>query len=293
MKIAITGSNGLVGKELVKKLKEKKHQIFEGNHSNCNVMDKDQVKKLVSGADIVVHLAAKLDEHAPDMFDVNVKGTENVLEASSKAGVKQFIYLSSIALFGNTPGLKNEESPLNPVTRYEKSKAEAEAKVLSYQEELPITILRPAIIVGDNTYWKKIIGIIRKGFPLIGASKNNWQLVCVSDVIDSILFSMNNEDCIGEIFIVAEKNPMSLRELAVFIREESGLKKPIKQVPFWLGQLVAFFNGFLKIIPLLEPAYLKRMNRDRHYSIKKFEKIGWVPKSSSKDCLKVLIKKYS
>ncbi|MCH7902255.1 NAD-dependent epimerase/dehydratase family protein [archaeon] len=293
MKIVVTGSTGLVGKELVKKLEEKRFQVFEGNHDNCDVLNKRQLENAFKGADIVVHLAAKLDEHALDMFDVNVKGTENVLDAASKAGVKQFIFLSSIALFGETPGLKNEESPVNPGTRYEKSKAEAEAKVLSYQEELPVTILRPAIIVGDNSYWKKIIGIIKKGFPLIGDGKNKWQLVCVSDVVDSILFSMNNENCIGETFIVAEKTPMSLRELAIFIREESGIKKPIKQIPLWLGQLVAFFNGFLKIVPLLEPAYLKRMNRDRHYSIKKFEKIGWKPKSSGKDCLRILIKKYS
>ena len=293
MKIVITGSTGLVGKELIQKLKEKKVQIVEGTHSNCDVTNKEQVKKIVSGADIVVHLAAKLDEHDKDMFEVNVRGTENVLEAASRAGVKQFIFLSSIALFGNTPGLKDENSQINPETRYEKSKAEAEEKVLSYQEELPVTILRPAIIVGDGSYWKKIIEIIRKGFPLIGTSKNKWQLVCVSDVADAILFSMNNEDCIGETFIIAEKTPMSLRELAIFIREESGIKKPIKEVPFWLGNLIAFFNGFLRIIPLLEPAYLKRMNRERHYSIKKFEKIGWKPKSSGKDCLRVLIKKYS
>lgn len=293
MKIVVTGSTGLVGKELVKKLKEKRFQVFGGNRDNCNVLNKRQLENAFKGADIVVHLAAKLDEHAQDMFDVNVKGTENVLDAASKAGVKQFIFLSSIALFGETPGLKNEESPVNPGTKYEKSKAEAEAKVLSYQEEVPVTILRPAIIVGDNSYWKKIIGIIKRDFPLIGNGKNKWQLVCVSDVVDSILFSMNNEDCIGETFIVAEKNPMSLKELAIFIREESGIKKPIKQIPFWLGQTIAFINGFLKIIPLLEPAYLKRMNRDRHYSIKKFEKIGWKPKSSGKDCLGILIKKYS
>ena len=293
MKIAVTGSTGLVGKELVKKLKEKKFQVTEGTRANCDITDKEQVKKIVSGADVVVHLAAKLDEHASDMFDVNVKGTENVLEAASEAGVKQFIFLSSVALFGETPGLKNEESPINPVTRYEKSKAEAEAKVLSYQEEVPVTILRPAVIVGDNSYWKKIIGIIKKGFPLIGNGSNKWQMVCVSDVVDAILFSVNNEDCIGETFIVAEKTPMNLKELAVFIREESGIKKPLKQVPFWFGQIVAFINGFLKIVPLLEPAYLKRMNKERHYSIKKFEKVGWTPKSSSKDCLKVLIKKYS
>lgn len=289
MKIAITGANGMVGKLLVKKLREKKFEVMELTRANCDITNKEMTKKAIKGADVVVHCAAQLDEDAADIEEINVRGTENVLEAASAAGAKQFVYLSSIAVFGNTLGIKDEQTKPNPETKYEKTKWEAEKKVLEYQEVFPVTIFRPAIIVGKNYYWEKIIKIIGKDFPLIGDGSNKWQLVCVEDVVDAIVFSINNEDCYGEVFIVAEKEGMTLRELAEFIRSELGMKKPLKTVPFWLGSMVAFVNGFVKIIPLLNPAYLKRMARDRRYSTKKLQKTGFTPKLSGKEGLKKII----
>ncbi|MFH1391278.1 MAG: NAD-dependent epimerase/dehydratase family protein [Candidatus Diapherotrites archaeon] len=289
MKIAVTGSNGLVGKALVKKLKAKHFDVIECNRQNCDVTKTEQVKKSLKGANIVVHCAAKLDEHAADLFDVNVKGTENVLEAASENGVKQFIFLSSVAVFGKTHGLKNEETEPNPETRYERSKWEAEQKVLSYQEIFPVTIFRPAIIIGKGHYWDKIIKIIRKDFPLIGDGSNHWQLVSLENVVNAILFSINNENCFEETFMLCDDEAMTLKELAEFIRKESGMKKPLKKVPLFLGKIIAFINGYLKIVPLLDLDYLKRMVRDRYYSNKKIKSLGFDFKFSTKESLRKIM----
>ncbi|MCR4335903.1 MAG: NAD-dependent epimerase/dehydratase family protein [archaeon] len=290
MKIGVTGSNGLVGKALIKKLKEKKFEVIECNHTNCDVTNIEQVKKSLKGANIIVHCAAKLDEHAKDLFEVNVKGTENVLEAASENRVRQFIFLSSVAVFGKSAGLKNEETTPNPETRYEKSKWEAEQMVLSYQEIFPVTIFRPAIIVGKSNYWSKIIKIIKKDFPLIGDGSNHWQLVSLENVVNAILFSIKNEDCFEETFMLCDDEAMTLKELAEFIRKESGMKKPLKRVPVFLGKIIAFINGYLKIVPLLDLDYLKRMIRDRHYSNKKIKSLGFEFKFSTKESLRKLMK---
>ncbi|MAG18308.1 MAG: hypothetical protein CL944_02440 [Candidatus Diapherotrites archaeon] len=289
MKIAVTGGNGLVGNALVKALRAKRFDVIECNRQNCDITKADQVKKSIKGANIVVHCAATLDEHAADLFDVNVKGTENVLEAASENGVKQFIFLSSVAVFGKTSGLKNEETKPNPETRYERSKWEAEQKVLSYQEIFPVTIFRPAIIIGKTDYWNKIVKLIRKDFPLIGDGSNHWQLVSLENVVNAILFSVNNENCFEETFMLCDDEAMTLKELAEFIRTESGMNRPLKTVPLFLGKIIAFVNSYLKIVPLLDSAYLKRMIRDRYYSNKKIKSLGFEFKVSTKESLRRLM----
>ncbi len=289
MKIAVTGSNGLIGRELVKRLRQKKFEVIECTRRNCDVRDKEKVKSALAKSDIVIHTAAVLEEDSPELFEVNVKGTENVLEACSEIGVQQFIFLSSVGVYGAAPGIKNENSPKNPVTGYEKSKAMAEEKVLGYQEVFPVTIFRPAIIVGRNKYWDGIIKLVKKNFPLIGNGKNHWQLVCQEDVIEAIVFAVNNEDCYGETFIIAEKNPMTLKELVEFIRKETGMKGKTRTIPYWIGMMLAHINNLIHVVPLLTPAYLERMGRDRIYSIKKIESTGFKVKDSAKDCLKKIL----
>ena len=294
MKVAVTGSNGLIGKILVQKLRGKKFEVAECSRQNCDVLNPKQVEGALKGAKIVVHCAAQLEEEAHDIFDINVKGTENVLEAAAKNNAEQFIFLSSVGVYGPVPGLKDEKTESRAETNYEKSKLEAEKKVLSFQEVFHTTIMRPAIVVGRNRYWKKIIATIRKGFPLPGSGKNKWQMVCAEDVAEAIIFCIAKEECFGETFIVAENEEslMTLEELVNFARKELGLKGGTGKIPLWIAKIMAFLNSFIKIIPLLTPSYLARMQRERAYSTKKLEALGWKAKRSGKECLKELVKNF-
>ena len=289
MRVAVTGSNGFLGKEVVKHLRERGFQVTECTRKDCNVLDQKQVTQKLSGAGIVVHCAAQLDEEAQDLFEVNVRGTENVLEASAKNQVEQFIFLSTVGVYGAAKGVKTEASPLVPETSYEKSKLEAEKKVNSYQELFHVTVLRPAIIAGNNSYWRKIIRMVGKGFPLIGKGENKWQLVCVEDVAEAVVLCIGNEACYGEAFNVAEKEGMTLRELAEFIRGELGMGEKVMSIPLWLGKMIAAINGLVGVVPMLSPAYLRRLNRERAYSTEKLRKLGWAAKQSGKECLKKVI----
>ena len=289
MKIAVTGSNGLIGKSLVEELKKRRIDVIECNKNNCNILNFPKLKSQLKGVNIVIHCAAQLDENAKNLFEVNVKGTENVLEASAINQVEQFIFLSSVGVYGAIKEIKTEKTKPQPVTNYEKSKFLAEQKVLSYQEMFHTTILRPAIIIGKNEYWKKIIKLIKKGFPLIGNGKNKWQTVCDEDVVSAIIFCVNNENCLGETFIVAERNPISLKELVNFIRIESGLNGTVFCIPEFVGFFFAKINEFVNIVPMLNTAYVNRLLKERIYSTKKLEAIGWKAKFYAKDSIRKII----
>ncbi len=289
MKIAITGSEGMIGKELTKNLERKNHKIIKCTKQECNILDIEKLRKKFKGCKIIIHLAAQLDEKAKDLWEVNVKGTENCLEAAATNGIEQFIYISSVGVFGLQKGLKDESTEPKPETLYEKSKLEAEKKVLSYQEVFHITILRPAIVVGNNKYWNQIIKLIKKGFPIIGNGKNHWQTISTEDVANAIEFCIGNENTYGETFIIAEKKPKTLEEIVKIIRNELEIKGKIIKIPEWLGKILAKINTIIKFNNILNIEYIKRLQADRHYSISKIEKIGWKPKNNFEETIKKVI----
>lgn len=291
MKIAITGSDGLIGGLLKEQLKAMKHSIIECDRKNCDIMNPDSLKKAFRGAKAVVHCAAVLDEKNPQLYSVNVVGTKNVLEAAAENNVEQFIFISSVGVFGQQKGEKNENTHIKPATVYEKSKADAEDLVNNYQEVFYTTILRPAIVLADNKYWRAIIKTIGKNFPLPGKGDNKWQMADARDVVSAITHCIGNEDCYGETFIVAEKNAGTLEEIVQIIRENLGFKKEVLKIPFFLGMLIAKINTILKFSEILTPEYLTRMQADRFYSTAKIEATGWKAKYNTKEELGKLVRK--
>ena len=221
---------------------------------------------------------------------MNVRGTENVLEACSQNGISHFIFLSTVGVYGNLGGIKTEQTEPSPQTEYEKSKLEAEKKVLSYQEVFHITILRPALVIGKNKYWERIISTIKKGYPLIGEGKNKWQLVSDQDVASAVAFCIDREECFGESFIVAEKEALTLEQIVKIVRKELGMSEQIRKIPLWLGNIIAAINSILNFNPILKPAYVKRMQSERSYSTEKLEKLGWKAQHSTKEYLPQIVR---
>lgn len=291
MKILVTGSGGFVGKRLVLALKQRGHEVFGFDKSTGNdILDFEGVKKAAKRMDAVFHLAASLNEHDKKLFETNVDGTKNALEASAQEQIQQFIFLSTVGVMGDVSKIADESTPLNPQTPYEKSKAAAEELVLSYQEVLPVTIVRSALVLGPNKEWKQIIKTIKKGFPLIGSGKKFWQIVSVDDLVNSLVFLLGNEKAVGETFIVAEQNPKKLIELVELIKKELGILQKTKTIPVWIGMLLSyamlFFAKITKKETVLPPEYVARLVRNRQYSIEKIKKAGWMPKTSTEEAVK-------
>jgi len=297
MKILVTGSRGFIGKELVKELNQRNYEVKEFDlESGQNLLNEKQVREAVKGCDIIIHLAAIISDEFPKekIFSVNVKGTESLLEASAKEKIKKFIFLSTAGVYSPVKGKANEKSGLRPQTNYEKSKVEAEGLVNRYQEIFPVIILRPALVLGPNIYWKQIISVIKKDFPLIGEGKNKFQVIYWKDLVQAIVFCLKEEKTENEAFNVAEENPKTLREIIEFIRKELGMKGKIKTIPAWLGTIIAYFyitiNLFSKKKGLLIPAHIKRLTKERFYDSSKLMKLGWKPKYGTEEALLETIK---
>jgi UDP-glucose 4-epimerase len=289
--VLVTGSEGFIGKRLVRALRKKGYKVVEFDaKKGDNLLDYEQCKKASKNCYATVHCAAVLDEHSKALWNVNVLGTENIIRASTENKVERFIFLSTAGVYGDVKGIASEQTKKKPQTKYEKSKAQAEEIVEAYEELIHITILRPAIVLGPNEYWRKIIKQIKKGFPLIGSGKNKWHLVYVSDAVDAILFCLENENTVSETLNVAADDVLTLEQLVLEIKKCLGLKPKVMKIPVWLGKLIAYLYITFSPKAIITPEHVERLVRNRHYSIGKIKNFGWKPKVSTKEAIERTVK---
>jgi nucleoside-diphosphate-sugar epimerase len=290
MRILITGSTGMIGSRLVKTL-ENTHTIVKfSRKKGMDIRSTSDCEKATQRVDVIIHAAAELNETktSEEIWNSNVNGTRNIVEAAEKNDVKQFIFLSSVGVYGDTKNKLNEKSEMNPLTTYEKSKKAAEELVWGMQEVLPVTIIRPALVVGPNSYWEQIYKIVRKGFPLIGKGENAWQMIQVDELVDFIALCVGNEEAYNEEYVVAEKETHSLRDVVNMIADIQHVKHP-NTMPKLIGMAAGYvFLAQGKLTgkkPILIPAHVKRLFKHREYDISKAMKLGWKPRYTTREAL--------
>jgi nucleoside-diphosphate-sugar epimerase len=167
MKITLIGASGFVGTRLIELLKQQGDHSLQNVDKNpsrfypeittiANVCDKEQLKTLLRGQELVVLLAA---EHRDDVsptslyYDVNVGGMQNTLEAMEANGVKRIVFTSSVAVYGLNKINPNESHPAAPFNHYGKSKWQAEQVLQQWHKthaDWNINILRPTVIFGER-----------------------------------------------------------------------------------------------------------------------------------------------
>ena len=233
MKIAITGLTGFLGHYVAKKLFERDVQIqaLIRNTSNTlhlqdyqkkitfiqgDMTDKETLKKFVQGADVVIHMAYERDgatfHEAANMdikrfVEANLLGSIELLDASKQAGIKQFIFISSCAVYGHIfPHIKLDElHPLIPDSNYGAYKASVEAFCHSYfmSKAFDIAIFRPVGIYGINPHlahsaWYNIVKDIKHGINV--EVSGGGKVVHVEDVAQAVDLAIGNKEASGKIY---------------------------------------------------------------------------------------------
>lgn len=251
MRVLIIGSSGFVGRSLRAYLSGKGHEVIgmdvRGDvEHNVDVLRLDQLYEVMYRIkpDAVVHLAAVsnppsclLDVY--NCFRVNVMGTLNALEASSKTGVSRFVYISSANVYGVPKDLPvSEEHPLNPRTPYDHSKVAAENIVMSYcKRGLPCVIMRPWKLFGEYDTDESAISrfvdscLTNRPITLYNGGKDVTDPCYVENFCYMLELALRNEKAVGEVFNVGTGNRISIEELAVRIKRLTNSDSPMTYLP--------------------------------------------------------------
>jgi len=300
-KVLVTGSEGFLGRYLVDNLVDAGFRVYRFDcrepadqkknavspFTRGDIRDKEAVDGAVAGMDAVVHAAAVLAQFQPDeriMRETNVGGTENVLAASLHHGLKKFVFISSVEVYGPPPVIPcPEDVPLEPICEYGRNKVEGEKLVLSYHSRgLPAVIFRPPTIAGPGQnepflldQFKAVAAGGRVVIP--GSGKVKLQMVDAGDAAEAVRLALNSSRGDGEVFNLGSKNVPTLRETIEALYRRTGREPRLLCLPE--GPVRAVVNLWAKFAtPPISPQHLDLAFRDSIYDIEKAARIlGWEP----------------
>ena len=216
-----------------------------------DLADPDAIREAVRGCDQVYHCAHAFSLGMKDAIRVNVGGTRTLLEAARDEGVSRFIYLSSVAVYGQTPPDGTGESRDTPLTGdpYSDSKILSEQEVISFSKKygLPVVILRPAIVYGpDSRFWSiGIIEALRAKHPIVvGKGDGLCNSLYIDNLVDAMILAGTVDGVEGEAFIITDGVPCTWREYVGRYARMMGMESP-PSCPKWLAWIVAMKSKFL------------------------------------------------
>lgn len=157
-----------------------------------------------------------------DYRDVNVRGTLNLARQAVDAGVKRFIFISSIKVNGESTQLGKPfrfDDQRSPEDFYGQSKSEAEEQLLQLAKEtsLEVVIIRPTLVYGPGVKanFASLLNLVSKGLPLpFRCIKDNKRsLVSVDNLVDLIVTCIDHPKAINQVFLVSDDNDVSTNEM--------------------------------------------------------------------------------
>lgn len=286
MKILLTGSNGFLGKVIHQNLSIF-NDVYTLNKSSSNYNFNLAFDKCVFDQtfDLIVHSAGKAhslptnDFQRNDFFTINVIGTTNILKGLEKSPPSQFIYISSVSVYGLTKGENIKEStPLLAQDPYGKSKIEAEEIVKKWCEvnNVICTILRLPLVVGTNppgNLGAMIRGIKNRYYFNIAGGNAQKSMVLATDVAKFILKAAEK----GGTYNLSDGHHPTFNELSKIIASQLG-KSYVPNLPKLFAYLLAKFGDYLgSDFPINSDKFIKISSTLTFDDTKARMAFGWNP----------------
>jgi len=305
--VALTGASGYTGGRLLQALRDRgdevavlvrptslsstvasrASQVVEGDLADTVAVD-----RLVAGRDAVVHVAAvyRTAGHSDDYYrEVNVRGTERLLEAAARHGVSRFVHTSTVGVHGHVEHPPADETaPLAPGDIYQQTKAEAETLALGYHRArgVPVTVVRPGAIYGPGeTRLLKLFRAIARGrYAIVGSGRTFYHPVFIDDLVAGYLLALERSEAVGEAFLICGPSYVSQSELAALVAKHTGghvlpFRIPARPIQ-WAGDLVEAICVPLGIEPPLHRRRVDFWTKSRAFTIAKARRmLGYEPRT--------------
>jgi 2-alkyl-3-oxoalkanoate reductase len=241
MKVFLTGGTGFIGSHVANVLHSRGHEIVAlarptsdtahleslgATIARGDVTDPASLEAAAAGCDIVIHAAAVVGPVGKwEHFEaVGVQGTANVIRAAQSAGIRRFIHVGSIAVYGSRPGGRtySESTPFDYTpegwNHYVREKVRSEQALWEAHgyQRIAATSMRPSIVIGpgDRNFLPRAIDVVNFRFARITGSGNNYiAFVVVEEVADAIVRAAEREETAGQAYNLSGTPRITQRQL--------------------------------------------------------------------------------
>ncbi|WP_298245574.1 NAD-dependent epimerase/dehydratase family protein [uncultured Bradyrhizobium sp.] len=253
--VLVTGASGFVGRHVVPALAREGWSVRRAVRNPEGGGDEVVIETIgpetdwraaLDGVDAVVHLAARVhhknEEHAVQLYrNVNIAGTLHLARCAAAAGVRQFIFVSTVLVHGRSNEGRapfSENDVLTPRGLYGMSKAAAEAglRTLARDSDMKISVVRPPLVYGAGAKgnFALLTRAVDLGLPLpFAAIRNQRAFLAVQNLASFILHRLGHPDPASnfEIFLVADREQVSTPEFVTHLAKASGKRMRMFSVP--------------------------------------------------------------
>jgi nucleoside-diphosphate-sugar epimerase len=308
MNIVLTGGTGFIGEAVVKELQRSDHEIslivrkkvvgFMGNIQQVQFDELGDVEfahKYFENCDVVIHLAGVAhlmnsnDRRAAEYMAVNRDLTLDIAMKAASAGVKRFVYMSSIAVNGfksNKPFVETDTP--NPIGLYAQSKYYAECGLFALSENIEVNmdvvIIRPPMVYGLNApgNFKNLRKWVCKPVPLpFGGIKNRRSFVGLDNLVDFVILCCDfnkSPAAANQVFLISDGEDLSTSEFITKVSNSSGGKCLLVPIPVFCVTLILQVIGKKKLVDSLLASLQIKNTKARKL-------LGWKPVTSMKEQL--------
>ncbi len=255
-RVLVTGSSGLLGRAVAQLLHDRGWVVRTLQRSvvhdpwdsvQGSVADPDDAAHAVAGVDAVVHLAAKVSVTGEwtEFVATNIVGTRQLLAAARRAGVRDFVFVSSpsVAHFGSSivGADAGTADPARARGHYARSKAAAEELALAEDcPEFRVAAIRPHIVwgPGDTQLVERVVERARAGrLPLLDGGRALIDTTYVDNAAAAIVRGLERMDFAhGQALVVTNGEPRPVGELIAGICAAAGVPAPAYSIPGWLAR---------------------------------------------------------
>lgn len=225
-KILITGANSYIGTSLERWLSKEPEKYTV---DTVDMIGDSWKQKDFSGYDVVFHVAGiahvkETKKNKELYYKVNRDLSYETARKAKKEGIKQFIFLSSMSVYGLEKGIIDENTPLNPKTNYGKSKLQAERLIVPLSDEnFKVAVLRPPMVYGKGCKgnYRRLAKLALKT-PIFPNIHNKRSMIYIDNLCEFIRLLI--DDCSSGIFFPQNEEYVCTSEMVKLIAETHGKK---------------------------------------------------------------------
>ncbi|MEX1013944.1 MAG: NAD-dependent epimerase/dehydratase family protein [Candidatus Paceibacterota bacterium] len=297
----VTGGAGFIGRHFNNLIDEKRvknidlrDQKVVPNQVKGDVRKIQDIRDSIGESNIIVHLAASHYDFEKDYFETNVGGTKNLLKVATEKNIDRFIYFSSVAVYGQSEEVADEDTNPIPDNDYGRSKVEAENLILEWAQQKPerkVLFIRPAVVFGPHNYGNlfNLTRNIDRGINFhIGKKPVIKSLAYVENLVEATYFLIQNMKEKSQVYNYVDKPQLTNVEISNTISKAFGQRKSITifyPLALLLGYTFDLIGKFIDKEMMISVKRVKKFCTPTHFKAEKVFETGFTPRYNTESAL--------